>query len=226
MQELKALKIRIAFFITLIGVSLMLAAIMGNHWAVMSPKVDDFTQPCEVAHFGLWKLCTKRITVEGNDVVSTLCGPLSLPGETNCSYFKHFTSGENAEILQVTTQREYSLSAAAIAIIAVGFMTMGTICTLLSFREKLDYLLKPAGLFYVFAGLCMIISAEVIRQSVHRMIDSKETVWIEYYYSWSFSCACASFALLFICGIALVLISLPRMPRNPWETCMDAEPEI
>ncbi|KAM9296012.1 voltage-dependent calcium channel gamma-1 subunit [Gastrophryne carolinensis] len=226
MQELKALKIRITFFITLIGVSLMLAAIMSNHWAVMSPKVDDFTQPCEVAHFGLWKLCTKRIVVEGNDVVSTLCGPLSLPGEVNCSYFKHFTSGENAEILQVTTQKEYSISAAAIAIIGVGFMTMGTVCTLLSFREKLDYLLKPAGLFYVFAGLCMIISAEVIRQSVHRMIDSKETVWIEYYYSWSFACACASFALLFVCGIALVLISLPRMPRNPWETCMDAEPEI
>lgn len=86
MQELKALKLRITFFITMIGVSLMLAAVMSNHWAVMSPKVDDFTQPCDVAHFGLWKLCTKRIFVEGNDVVSTLCGPLSLPGG-RCSLF-------------------------------------------------------------------------------------------------------------------------------------------
>ncbi|KAG8536647.1 hypothetical protein GDO81_025953 [Engystomops pustulosus] len=25
--------------------------------------------------------------------------------DVNCSYFKHFTSGENAEILQVTTQK-------------------------------------------------------------------------------------------------------------------------
>ncbi|XP_075699907.1 voltage-dependent calcium channel gamma-1 subunit, partial [Rhinoderma darwinii] len=149
----------------------------------------------------------------------------SLP-DVNCSYFKHFTSGENAKILQVTTQKEYSISAAAIAIIGVGFMTMGTVCTLLSFKQKLDYLLKPAGLFYMFSGLCIIISAEVIRQSVHRMIDSKETVWIEYYYSWSFACACSAFVLLFICGIALVIISLPRMPRNPWESCMDAEPEM
>ncbi|XP_073516514.1 voltage-dependent calcium channel gamma-1 subunit [Phyllobates terribilis] len=226
MMELKALKIRITFCIILIGVSLMLAAVMSDHWAVMSPKVDNHEELCEMAHFGLWRLCTKKILVEGNDVISKPCGPLSLPGDVNCSYFKHFTSGENAEILEVTTQKEYSISAAAIAIIGVGFMTIGTVCTLLSFKQKLDYLLKPAGLFYMFSGLCIIISAEVIRQSVHRMIDSKETVWIEYYYSWSFTCACSAFALLFICGIALVIISLPRMPRNPWETCMDAEPEM
>ncbi|XP_056406212.1 voltage-dependent calcium channel gamma-1 subunit [Hyla sarda] len=226
MKELKALKIRVTFCIILVGVSLMLAAVMSDHWAVMTPMVDDYDEPCEMAHFGLWRLCTKKIFVEGIDVVSKPCGPLSSPGDVNCSYFKHFTSGENTEIVQVTTQKEYSISAAAIAIIGVGFMAMGTVCTLLAFNDKLDYLLKPAGLFYMFSGLCMIISAEVIRQSVHRMIDSKETVWIEYYYSWSFGCACAAFVLLFICGIALVLISLPRMPRNPWETCMDAEPEM
>ncbi|XP_075439456.1 voltage-dependent calcium channel gamma-1 subunit-like [Ascaphus truei] len=150
----------------------------------------------------------------------------SIPQYHSCSYFKHFTSGENAEIFEVTTQKEYSISAAAIAIIGVGFMIMGTICTMLSFKQKLDYLLKPAGLFYIFAGICIMISAEVIRQSVQRMIDSKDTLWIEYYYSWSFACACSAFALLFLCGIALLLISLPRMPRNPWETCMDAEPDI
>ena len=64
-----------------------------------------------------------------------------------------------------------------------------------------------------------------MRQSVKRMIDSEDTVWIEYYYSWSFACACAAFVLLFLGGLALLLFSLPRMPRNPWESCMDAEPE-
>ncbi|XP_053309520.1 voltage-dependent calcium channel gamma-1 subunit [Spea bombifrons] len=226
MMEVKAIKIRVTSCIVLVGVALMLAAVMSDHWAVLNPKVDDYSQPCEVAHFGLWRLCTKKILMEETDSETQGCGPVSLPGDVSCSYFKHFTSGENAEIFEVTTQKEYSISAAAIAIIGVGFMTMGTVCTLLSFKQKLDYLLKPAGLFYVFAGLCMIISAEVIRQSVHRMIDSKDTVWIEYYYSWSFACACSAFVLLFICGIALVLISLPRMPRNPWETCMDAEPDM
>ncbi|KAG8129283.1 putative Multifunctional fusion protein [Naja naja] len=106
----------------------------------------------------------------------------------------------------------------------------------------MDYLLRPAAMFYMFAGgkeeigtstllhgshlgLCIIISVEVMRQSVKKMIASDDTEWIEYYYSWSFACACASFVLLFLCGVALLLISLPRMPQNPWETCMDAEPE-
>ncbi|XP_053563858.1 voltage-dependent calcium channel gamma-1 subunit [Bombina bombina] len=224
MLELKAIKIRITFGIILVGIALMLAAVMSDHWAVMSPKIDDDNPDCEIAHFGLWRLCTKKIPTDPESKVQNC--ELSLPGDYSCSYFKHFTSGENAEIFEVTTQKEYSISAAAIAIFGIGFMTLGTICTLLSFKQKLDYLLKPAGLFYIFAGLCIMISAEVIRQSVQRMIDSEDTLWINYYYSWSFACACSAFAILFICGIALVLISLPRMPRNPWETCMDAEPEM
>lgn len=76
-----------------------------------------------------------------------------------------------------------------------------------------------------FPGLCAFISLEVMRQSVKRMIESEETAWIEHYYSWSFACACSGFVLLFLTGIALLLLSMPQMPRNPWETCMDAEPE-
>ncbi|MED6261120.1 Voltage-dependent calcium channel gamma-1 subunit [Ataeniobius toweri] len=104
-------------------------------------------------------------------------------------------------------------------------MILGTLCVIFSFGKGRDYLLRPAGMFFAFAGLCIIISVEVMRQSVKRMIDSDETIWIEYYYSWSFTCACASFTLLILSGAALLLISMPHMPRNPWETCMDAEPD-
>lgn len=78
---------------------------------------------------------------------------------------------------------------------------------------------------FLSSGLCAIISVEVMRQSVKRMIESEETIWIEYYYSWSFACACTGFVLLLLSGIGLLLVSMPQMPRNPWETCMDAEPE-
>lgn len=47
---------------------------------------------------------------------------------------------------------EYSISAAAIAIFSVGFAIIGTICVLFSFQKKRDYLLKPASMFYTFAG--------------------------------------------------------------------------
>ncbi|KAM9002664.1 voltage-dependent calcium channel gamma-1 subunit isoform 3-T4 [Sarcophilus harrisii] len=177
MTEVKALKVRLTLCFILVGVCLLMAAVVTDYWAVLSPRVEQYNATCEIAHFGLWRLCTKRIYMSNTNDKS--CGPINLPGEQNCSYFRHFNPGESSEIFEVTTQK----------------------------------------------GLCIIVSVEVMRQSVKRMIDSEETVWIEYYYSWSFACACTSFILLFICGIALLLISLPRMPQNPWESCMDAEPE-
>uniref|UniRef100_A0A8C6Z4I2 Voltage-dependent calcium channel gamma-1 subunit n=1 Tax=Nothoprocta perdicaria TaxID=30464 RepID=A0A8C6Z4I2_NOTPE len=208
MDESKPLKIRLTFSIILVGVSLLFAAVVTDHWAVLSPKVETYNATCEAAHFGLWRLCTKRIYVQEQSAKEKGCGPISLPGESNCSYFKHFTPGESSEIFEVTTQKGKD-------------------------GRLIKWLIKDAELTagcstqcsHLPSGLCIIISVEVMRQSVKRMIDSEETVWIEYSYSWSFACACASFILLFICGIILLLIALPRFPQNPWETCMDAEPE-
>ncbi|CAB1427730.1 unnamed protein product [Pleuronectes platessa] len=121
---------------------------------------------------------------------------------------------------------KYNISAAAISIFSLAFMILGSLCLLGSCTGKgkgRDYLLKPAGMFFAFAGLCLFISLEVMRQSVKRMIESEDTIWIEYYYAWSFACACAGFVLLFLTGFALLILSMPQMPRNPWETCMDAE---
>lgn len=120
---------------------------------------------------------------------------------------------------------EYSISAAAIAIFSLAFIIVGTLCALLSFRKKRDYLLRPAAMFYIFAGLCLSVSAEVLRQSVRRMVDSEHTAWIAHSLAWSFVCACVAAALLLVGGLALLLLALPRMPRDPWESCMDAEPE-
>uniref|UniRef100_A0A8B9FT13 Voltage-dependent calcium channel gamma-1 subunit n=1 Tax=Amazona collaria TaxID=241587 RepID=A0A8B9FT13_9PSIT len=217
MDESKPLKVRLTFLVILVGISLLFAAVVTDHWAVLSPKVENYNSTCEAAHFGLWRLCTKRIFMHNQDSKEKACGPISLPGEHNCSYFKHFTPGQSSEIFEVTTQKgknepeRYSPNA----------------------KRQMKWLIKDAEPTAGYStqcsclpsGLCIIISVEVMRQSVKRMIDSKETLWIEYSYSWSFACACASFVLLFICGIALLLIALPRFPQNPWETCMDAEPE-
>ncbi|EPQ02993.1 voltage-dependent calcium channel gamma-1 subunit isoform X2 [Myotis myotis] len=223
MSQTRTLKVRLTLFCILVGIVLATVAVVTDHWAVLSPQVEHHSAVCEAAHFGLWRICTKSIIVSGSKDKS--CGPITLPGEKNCSYFRHFNPGESSEIFEFTTQKEYSISAAAIAIFSLVFIIMGTICVLLSFTKKRDYLLRPASMFYAFAGLCIFVSVEVLRQSVKRMIDSEDTVWIEYYYSWSFACACSAFVLLFLGGLALLLFSLPRMPQNPWESCMDSEPE-
>ncbi|XP_041073291.1 voltage-dependent calcium channel gamma-1 subunit-like [Carcharodon carcharias] len=225
MDEGKAGKIKFTFCMVAVGIILMVVAVSTDHWAVLSPRLGKSNTTCEEAHFGLWRLCTKRSFVLTVGPDGKGCGTTDFLGEYNCTYFKHFTSGENAEMFQITTQKEYSISAAAIAIISIAFMVLGTVCVLLSFNKRLDYFLKPAGMFFIFSGLCIIISVEVMRQSVKRMVDSEETIWIQHHYSWSFACASSAFVILFIGGIALLLISLPRMPQNPWETCMDAPPE-
>ncbi|KFO18089.1 voltage-dependent calcium channel gamma-1 subunit [Fukomys damarensis] len=223
MSQTKSLKVRVTLFCILVGMVLAVVAVVTDHWAVLSPHMEHHNTTCEAAHFGLWRICTARIAVDARK--DRGCGHLTLSGEKNCSYFRHFNPGESSEIFEFTTQKEYSISAAAIGIFSLGFIIVGTVCAVLSFRKKRDYLLRPASMFYAFAGLCILVSVEVLRQSVKRMIDSEDTVWIEYFYSWSFACACAAFILLFLGGIALLLFSLPRMPQNPWESCMDAEPE-
>ncbi|XP_036125419.1 voltage-dependent calcium channel gamma-1 subunit [Molossus molossus] len=223
MSQTKTLKVRVTLFCILVGIVLAMVAVVTDHWAVLSPQVEHHSATCEAAHFGLWRICTKSIVMR--DSKDNSCGPITLPGEKNCSYFRHFNPGESSEIFEFTTQKEYSISAAAIAIFSLVFLIMGTIFVLLSSSKKRDYLLRPASMFYAFSGLCIFVSVEVLRQSVKRMIDSEDTVWIEYYYSWSFACACSAFVLLFLGGLALLLFSLPRMPQNPWESCMDSEPE-
>lgn len=47
---------------------------------------------------------------------------------------------------------EYNISAAAIAIFSLFFMILGTLCVIFSFGKGRDYLLRPAGMFFAFAG--------------------------------------------------------------------------
>lgn len=81
MSEGKALKVRVTFIIILVGVALMFTAVVTDHWAVLSPKVEKYNDTCEAAHFGLWRLCTKRIYIQEEEPGKEKgCGPISLPG--------------------------------------------------------------------------------------------------------------------------------------------------
>lgn len=54
---------------------------------------------------------------------------------------------------------EYNISAAAISIFSLAFMILGSLCLIGSCSGKgkgRDYLLKPAGMFFAFAGECSL----------------------------------------------------------------------
>uniref|UniRef100_A0AAV2KK33 Voltage-dependent calcium channel gamma-4 subunit n=1 Tax=Knipowitschia caucasica TaxID=637954 RepID=A0AAV2KK33_KNICA len=127
MFEEQATKVKITSVVIVVGMSSMLAAVVTDHWAVLSPRVEKLNATCEAAHFGLWRLCKKSIYIVQQDPQGKGCGPISLPGE-------------------------YNISAAAIAIFSLFFMILGTLCVGFSFGKGRDYLLRPAGMFFAFAG--------------------------------------------------------------------------
>jgi len=76
----KETKTKILFFVILVGSVSMLTAVVTDHWAVLSPRVENVNTTCEAAHFGLWRLCKKYIYIEDEAFVGKSCGPISLPG--------------------------------------------------------------------------------------------------------------------------------------------------
>ena len=76
MSQTKMLKVRVTLFCILAGIVLAMTAVVTDHWAVLSPHMEHHNTTCEAAHFGLWRICTKRIPMDD----SKTCGPITLPG--------------------------------------------------------------------------------------------------------------------------------------------------
>lgn len=80
MFEEQVTRVKITSVVILVGMSSMLAAVVTDHWAVLSPRVEKLNATCEAAHFGLWRLCKKSIFIVEEDPDGKGCGPISLPG--------------------------------------------------------------------------------------------------------------------------------------------------
>uniref|UniRef100_A0A667Y8Z3 Calcium voltage-gated channel auxiliary subunit gamma 6 n=1 Tax=Myripristis murdjan TaxID=586833 RepID=A0A667Y8Z3_9TELE len=99
-------KIKLAFFVSIVGVTLTVLGVGTEFWVELAqPKNFSSNQTCQTAHYGLWKGCIRTLWVADIDPERTSCGPAELPGESNCTYFKFFTSGENAVIFRKTTNK-------------------------------------------------------------------------------------------------------------------------
>ncbi|CAL8353073.1 unnamed protein product [Arctogadus glacialis] len=99
-------KIKLAFFVAIVGVVLTVLGVGTEFWAELSPPKKFYNnETCVLAHYGLWRGCTKTLLVADVPPDRDSCGPPQLPGVSNCSYFKFFTTGENALMFQKTPQK-------------------------------------------------------------------------------------------------------------------------
>ncbi|XP_061446559.1 voltage-dependent calcium channel gamma-6 subunit [Rhineura floridana] len=213
-------KIKLAFFVAIVGMTLTVVAVGTEFWVELNTYKQNHSVICEAAHYGLWKFCYKKLWINDVEEERATCGPAELPGEANCSYFKFFTTGENAHIFQKTTKKELNITAAVVSLVSITLMAMGSLCITMALNKGDEFLLKPASCFFIVSGIMVLVCLEVFRHSVRWLITSDETIPLEYEYSWSVACAVAAGAILIFGGGCFILLSIPNLPKKPWEYCM------
>lgn len=211
-------KIKLAFFVSIIGVTLTVLGMGTEFWVELAqPKNFNGNQTCQMAHYGLWKGCIRTLWVADIDPERTSCGPTELPGESNCTYFKFFTSGENAVIFKKTTNKSLNLAAAVLALISLTMMVMGAICIIMSLSKGVPFFLKPASFCFILSGVLVLLSILIFHQSVLALLSSDHSIPVYHELSWSVMCAGSAGAILIFGGLLFVILSLPF---SPWQKCL------
>uniref|UniRef100_A0A8C8E3D5 Calcium channel, voltage-dependent, gamma subunit 6a n=1 Tax=Oryzias sinensis TaxID=183150 RepID=A0A8C8E3D5_9TELE len=217
MSEAQEGKIKLAFFVAIVGVVLTVLGVGTEFWVELAPSKSFYNnQSCLTAHLGLWKGCTKTLWVADIDPERESCGPAELPGESNCTYFKFFTTGENAVMFQKTTQRNLNVAAAMLSLFSLFLMVMGTICIGMALSKEILFFLKPASICFILSGVLVLLAIVVFHQSILAFLASDHTVPLHHELSWSVSCIGCAGAILIVGGIFFLLLALPC---SPWQRC-------
>ncbi|KAF0024196.1 hypothetical protein F2P81_022998 [Scophthalmus maximus] len=137
--------------------------------------------------------------------------------ESNCTYFKFFTTGENAVMFQKTTQKNLNVVTAMLALFSLFLMVMGAICITMSLSKEILFFLKPASVCFILSGFLVLISLVVFHQSVLALLASDHTVPLHHELSWSVSCVGCAGAVLMVGGLLFLLLALPC---SPWQRCL------
>ncbi|XP_066531847.1 calcium channel, voltage-dependent, gamma subunit 6a isoform X2 [Hoplias malabaricus] len=145
-------KIKLAFFVATIGITLTVLGVGTEFWVELSPpKTNTNNETCLAAHYGLWKSCSKTLWVTDVDPERASCGPLDLPGESNCTYFKFYTTGENTVLFQKTPAKNLTVTSAMFAIFSLFLMLMGSICIIMAISKGVLFFLKPASVCFTLS---------------------------------------------------------------------------
>ncbi|KAL6100216.1 cacng6 [Pungitius sinensis] len=218
LSEAQEGKIKLAFFVAIVGVVLTVLGMGTEFWVELSPPKGFYNnQTCLTAHYGLWKGCTKTLWVSDIDPERASCGPAELHGESNCTYFKFFTTGENAVMFQKTTRKNLNVAAAMLALFSLFLMVMGAICITMALSKEIVFFLKPASVCFILSGVLVLVTLMVFHQSVLAFLASDHTVPLHHELSWSVTCIGCAAGVLIVGGVLFLLLALPY---SPWRRCL------
>ncbi|XP_004867228.1 voltage-dependent calcium channel gamma-6 subunit [Heterocephalus glaber] len=213
-------KTKLALLLAAVGATLSVLSVGTEFWVELNTYKANGSAVCEAAHLGLWKVCTKRLWQADVPVDRDTCGPAELPGEANCTYFKFFTTGENARIFQRTTRKEVNLAAAVIAVLGLVVMALGCLCIIMVLSKGAEFLLRVGAVCFGLSGLLLLVSVEVFRHSVWALLRDRDAdlpeprlgLRLAFEFSWSLGCGVAAGLILLLGGGCFLLLSLPARP--------------
>ncbi|XP_075798925.1 voltage-dependent calcium channel gamma-6 subunit isoform X2 [Microtus pennsylvanicus] len=158
-------KIKLVLLLAAVGATLAVLSVGTEFWVEFNTYKTNGSAVCEAAHMGLWKVCIKRLWQADVPASRETCGPAELPGEANCTYFKFFTTGENARIFQRTTKKEVNLAAAVIAVLSLTAMALGCLCVIMVLSKGAEFLLRLGAVCFGLSGDCGCCGLQVQVQS-------------------------------------------------------------
>ncbi|XP_026344291.1 voltage-dependent calcium channel gamma-6 subunit [Ursus maritimus] len=210
-------KIKLGLLLSAVGATLAVLAVGTEFWVELNTYKTNGSAICDAAHLGLWKMCTKRLWQADVPADRDTCGPAELPGEANCTYFKFFTTGENARIFQRTTKKEVNLAAAVIAVLGLAVMALGCLCIIMVFSKGAEFLLRVGAICLGLSGLLLLVSLEVFRHSVRALLqrvspEPPPAPALAYEYSWSLGCGVGAGLVLLLGSGCFLLLTLPARP--------------
>ncbi|XP_020029852.1 voltage-dependent calcium channel gamma-6 subunit isoform X1 [Castor canadensis] len=210
-------KIKLVLLLVTVGATLAVLSVGTEFWVELNTYKANGSAVCDAAHLGLWKVCTKRLWQADVPAGRETCGPAELPGEANCTYFKFFTTGENARIFQRTTKKEVNLAAAAIAVLGLAVMALGCLCIIMVLSKGAEFLLRVGAVCFGLSGLLLFVSLEVFRHSVQALLqevspEPPPAPSLTYEYSWSLGCGVGAGLILLLGGGCFLLLTLPSWP--------------
>ncbi|NP_001076560.1 calcium channel, voltage-dependent, gamma subunit 6a isoform X1 [Danio rerio] len=211
-------KIKLTLFLAITGIMLTVLGVGTEFWVELAPSKSFYNnQTCLVAHYGLWKCCTKTIEVSDVDPKLEVCGPLHLQGESNCTFFKFYTTGENIVLFQKTPEKDLTVASAMFAIISLFLMVMGAICIIMAVSKGVQFFLKPAAVCFILSGVLIFLGLIVFHQSVLSFLASDQSIPLRHQMSWSVTCVGCAGALVVVAGVLFLVLALPY---SPWEKCL------
>ncbi|XP_051526880.1 voltage-dependent calcium channel gamma-6 subunit-like [Myxocyprinus asiaticus] len=211
-------KIKLTFFMAVTGIMLTVLGVGTEFWVELTPsKRFHNNQTCLAAHYGLWKCCTKTFWVSDIDSKQESCGPLDLQGESNCTFFKFYTTGENIVLFQKTPEKDLTVASAMFAIFSLSLMVMGAVCIIMAVSKGVQFFLKPACVCFILSGVLIFICLIVFHQSVLSFLASDQSIPLHHKMSWSVTCLGCAGALVVVAGTLFLVLALPY---SPWEKCL------